>query len=100
MYISFYAGLLKIIPQHFLDILNPTYLSAAARGEETVVTAEMRQSVSYDGGYSATHRVIRMFWHMVETEFSADDIRKLLLFWTATSVATFQVPPIDPDDRV
>lgn len=89
---------MKIIPQHFLDILNPTYLASATRGEESIAVTEMREAVGYDCGYSATHRVIRMFWHMIETEFSADDIRKLLLFWTASSVPTFQIS--DPEDRV
>ena len=80
-------GLLRVIPQEYLSILSPAYIMKQVRGEDTISVPALRGSVIYEGGFSASHRVIRMFWHMVETEFSADDIRRLLLFWTGNSVA-------------
>ncbi|CAM9219534.1 unnamed protein product, partial [Ectocarpus fasciculatus] len=80
-------GLLRVIPQEYLAILSPAYIMKQVRGEDTISVPALRGSVIYEGGFSASHRVIRMFWHMIETEFSADDIRRLLLFWTGNSVA-------------
>ncbi len=50
--------------------------------------------------WTASHRVVRMFWHMVSTEFTPDDVRKLLLFWTGSSVASFQYSNVEPEERV
>lgn len=93
-------GLLKIYPQRYLSMLNPSYLSVAIRGELSVITDQLRESVVYDSGYSASHRVVRMFWHMVLTEFTPDDVRKLLLFWTGSSVPSFPNSNADQDDRM
>lgn len=79
-------GLLRVIPPSYLSLLSPVYLMKIVRGEDTISMASLRDAVGYEGGYSGNHRVIRMFWHMVETEFSADDIRRLLLFWTGNSI--------------
>lgn len=36
--------------------------------------------------YTSDHRVVRLFWSMVEQDFSELERRSLLLFWTGTSV--------------
>ena len=80
-------GLLRAIPLEYLSLLCPVFLMKQVRGEDIISVNALREVVSYESGYSLSHPVIRMFWHMIEHEFSADDIRRLLLFWTGNSVA-------------
>jgi hypothetical protein len=82
-------------------MLDPIHVMETVRGDDIINVEAIKSSVLYEGGYSEAHRVIRMFWRMVETEFSVDDSRKLLLFWTGNSVSRAETLNDEQvDDRV
>lgn len=64
----------------------PGALSKVVQSVDTIDVPALRERVLYDFPYHPTHRVARMFWHLVEKELSVEDVRKLLLFWTGSSI--------------
>jgi E3 ubiquitin-protein ligase HUWE1 len=69
-----------------LRSLSAAHIRSFILGAKEVDIAELKTCVTYDRGYHVGHRMIRMFWNCVENELSDAQRRKLLLFWTASSV--------------
>ena len=44
------------------------------------------------GGYNASHKVIKLFWHILHHDFSQQQLRQLLLFWTGASAPPYEGP--------
>lgn len=83
---SIRVGLLRVIPDVLVGLLAPDYISSYLVGDTSVDISVLRSHVGYEGKYNESHRVIKLFWHLLENEFSKDDVRKLLLFWTGNSI--------------
>ena len=79
-------GLLRVIPQHLLNILSLRHIQHYIQGDDVVDVQSLRCHVLYSHGFSASHRVIKLFWHLLEHELSEGEKRNLLLFWTGNSV--------------
>jgi hypothetical protein len=94
-FIELLAGFSKVIPKKYLRLYFPAALSKMVQSADSIDMAALRDRVEYDSPYHATHRVVRMFWHLVERELSVEDVRKLLLFWTGSSI----VPRDDVEDN-
>jgi hypothetical protein len=46
--------------------------------------ADIMKLVTYDSGYNINHRIIKLFWHLLSTDLSQEQLGKLFLFWTGT----------------
>lgn len=55
------------------------------QGDVGVTVQALRDEVRYEGSYHENHRVVKLFWHMLD-DFESSDLSKLLLFWTGNSV--------------
>lgn len=78
-------GLLRVIPQKLLNILSASHIEGYMQGDANFDMSSLRANVSYENGFSPTHRVIKLFWHLLENDLSEAEKRSLLLFWTGTS---------------
>jgi len=78
-------GLLRVIPQELIDIMSGPHIGEYLMGDVEMNLADMRMMVQYED-YSEQHRVIKLFWRMLEQDFSELERRSLLLFWTGSSV--------------
>jgi hypothetical protein len=79
-------GLLRVIPQALLNVLSAEHISGFIRGDATLNLDSLRGHVLYENGFSPGHRVVKLFWHLLEHEMSEADKRALLLFWTGNSI--------------
>ena len=79
-------GLRQVISQNLLSLLSPTFLHLHMKGAKSIDLRQLSKLVVYSGGYSPHHRVVKLFWHLLQ-ELSLEQLRKLLLFWTGTSVS-------------
>jgi hypothetical protein len=95
LFILLCTGFSKVIPKKYLQLYYPSALSKVVQSADSIDMAALRGRVEYDSPYHATHRVVRMFWHLVEKELTVEDVRKLLLFWTGSSI----VPRDDVEDN-
>jgi hypothetical protein len=96
---SIRTGLLRIISQDLLNILNPTHLSAYLQGDKEMNLLLLQQHVTYRSGYHPSHRVIKLFWHLIKNDFDEEERRKLLLFWTGSSVPSKGGYGVDEGDN-
>jgi hypothetical protein len=83
---SIRAGLRRIISQDLLNILNPPHISSFVHGDVTLNITQLQRHVQYGYDYSPTHKIIKLFWYLVQHDLTEDEKRKLLLFWTGNSV--------------
>jgi hypothetical protein len=93
------CGLKRIISQDFLNILNPFHISEYLHGDKLINITLLQQHVKYSYDFNPTHRVIKLFWHLVKNDFTEEERRKLLLFWTGTSIPTKGGYGVDEGDN-
>jgi hypothetical protein len=92
-------GLKRIITQDFLNVLNPIHISEYLHGDKLINIILLQQHVKYSYDFSPTHRVIKLFWHFVKNDLTEEERRKLLLFWTGTSIPSKGGYGIDEGDN-
>lgn len=92
-------GLKRIITQDFLNVLNPLHIAEYLHGDKLINVTLLQQHVKYSYDFSPTHRVIKLFWHFVKNDLTEDERRKLLLFWTGTSIPTKGGYGVDEGDN-
>ncbi|KAK8210582.1 hypothetical protein IWZ01DRAFT_550819 [Phyllosticta capitalensis] len=83
--IAFTRGFDACLPPSHLALLRtrPSLLRDIVQGHLFVDTPALERVTRYDGGYSASHAVIRAFWAVVHA-WDQDRKRKLLEFVTAS----------------
>lgn len=79
-------GLIKVIPSHLLSMLDVKYTANYLRGEEELNFEQIKNDVEYQSPFSLHHRVIKLFWKIVEHDLTKEEQKKLMLFWTGNSV--------------
>ncbi|KAJ9296167.1 hypothetical protein DTO271G3_5308 [Paecilomyces variotii] len=82
-YEAFARGFYTCLDRTALSIFTPEALKTVVEGIQEINLDQLERHVRYDGGFTASHRVIRDFWHVVK-RFSAEKKRRLLEFVTAS----------------
>eukprot|EP00349_Pseudokeronopsis_sp_Brazil_P010163 CAMPEP_0202980266 /NCGR_PEP_ID=MMETSP1396-20130829/86219_1 /ASSEMBLY_ACC=CAM_ASM_000872 /TAXON_ID= /ORGANISM="Pseudokeronopsis sp., Strain Brazil" /LENGTH=110 /DNA_ID=CAMNT_0049720123 /DNA_START=767 /DNA_END=1096 /DNA_ORIENTATION=- len=81
---SFVRGFHELIPLEWLRIFNEREMQMLISGkQQSIDVKDLQKYTKYMGGYSSWDSKIKMFWKVVETEFSDDDRSKLLKFVTS-----------------
>jgi hypothetical protein len=81
-------GLRRVMPSEFLRPLDPAFLCDHMRGSRDVSVAALVKLVQYGSGYSANHRVIRLFWHMLEKDLTQQQVLFIYHPCAGSSVTT------------
>ncbi|KAL1849977.1 hypothetical protein Plec18170_007073 [Paecilomyces lecythidis] len=76
-------GFYTCLDRTALSIFTPEALKTVVEGIQDIDLDQLERHARYDGGFSASHRVIRDFWHVVR-HFSTEKKRQLLEFVTAS----------------
>lgn len=82
-YEAFAKGFYVCLDRRATSIFSPEALKSVVEGIQEINVDALRATARYDGGFSADHRVIRDFWHVVR-HFSVERVRQLLEFVTAS----------------
>ncbi|GAD94733.1 HECT domain protein [Paecilomyces variotii No. 5] len=82
-YEAFARGFYTCLDRTALSIFTPEALKTVVEGIQDIDLDQLERHARYDGGFSASHRVIRDFWHVVR-HFSTEKKRQLLEFVTAS----------------
>ncbi|KAI9877698.1 MAG: hypothetical protein M1830_003105 [Pleopsidium flavum] len=82
-YEAFARGFFTCLDRKALSIFNPEALQSVVEGIQEIDSDALEHTTRYDDGYSAGHRVIRDFWHVV-SQYSPEKKRQLLEFVTAS----------------
>ena len=79
-------GLRDVMPPNLLAMFTPTELQSIVSGPLTIDVDAWRQATLHKRGLNHNHPVAQWFWEEVRAMSEADR-RKLLLFWSASSIA-------------
>jgi len=82
----FYQGFMRVMGGASLNLLKAEELELLVAGEPHLDFKALEQVAEYEGGYSADHVVIKMFWDVVH-EMDLENQRKLLMFITGSMKA-------------
>lgn len=83
---AFVRGFNELIPLDWLRIFNEREMQMLVSGSQTSINvADLKKYTKYMGGYSSYDPKVRMFWKIVESEFTDDEQSKLLKFVTSCS---------------
>ncbi len=80
---AFARGFYTCLDRKATTIFTAEALKSVVEGIQEIDVDALQQTTRYEGGYSAEHRVIKDFWHIVR-QFSPDKLRRLLEFVTAS----------------
>jgi len=73
-----------VISERVLKLFRPEELDLLISGSDTAPDFKQLESVCrYEGGFNATHPIIKEFWKIVHA-LSSQSQRNLLKFWTGT----------------
>lgn len=82
-YDAFARGFYVCLDRKAVSIFNPDSLKGVVEGIQEIDVDALQETARYEGGYSAAHRVIKDFWHVVR-QFPIAQLRQLLEFVTAS----------------
>lgn len=82
-YEAFARGFYTCLDRSALSIFTPEALKTVVEGIQEINIEELERHARYEGGFSASHRVVRDFWHIVK-RFPQEKKRRLLEFVTAS----------------
>ena len=82
-YEAFTRGFYTCLDRKATTIFTPEALKSVVEGIQEIDLDALQQTTRYEGGFSADHRVIKDFWHVVR-QFSPEKLRLLLEFVTAS----------------
>ena len=82
-YEAFARGFYTCLDRKALSIFTPEALQSVVEGIQDIDIDGLERTVRYDDGYTASHRVVRDFWHVVR-QYSPEKKRQLLEFVTAS----------------
>jgi len=77
-------GFMELIPQEFLDELDPQELEMMLFGRQDVDVKEFQEHTNYDNGLTDTAPLVKLFWEVLE-KFTQEELRKFLVFCTGSS---------------
>jgi len=77
-------GFLEVVPQNFLDELEPDELEMMIFGREEIDLKDLQDNAEYGQGFNATTTTVQLFWEVVE-KLDQENLRKLLAFCTGSS---------------
>lgn len=80
---AFARGFYTCLDRKATTIFTAEALKSVVEGIQEIDIDALQQTTRYEGGYSAEHRVIKDFWHVVR-QFSPDRLGQLLEFVTAS----------------
>jgi len=82
-------GLHEVVPAHLLRKLSALELCRAVSGQLRVNVGAWKSArvTGYGRGFTPSHPTVVMFWDAVSNDLSEVERRKLLLFWSGSSVA-------------
>ncbi len=78
-------GLLDVVPARFLALFSPTELSGILSGPRSIDFTQLRRVVQYERGLGAHSPVVQALWEVVLHDFTLDEQRRFLLFWSGSS---------------
>ena len=82
-YEAFARGFYTCLDRKATTIFTPEALKSVVEGVQEIDLDALQQTTRYEGGFSADHRVIKDFWHVVR-QFPHEKLRLLLEFVTAS----------------
>lgn len=82
-YEAFSRGFFTCLDRKILSIFTPEALQSVVEGIQEIDIDALEHTARYDDGYSASHRVIKDFWHVVK-QYAPEKKRQLLEFVTAS----------------
>lgn len=82
-YEAFARGFYVCLDRKAVSIFNPESLKGVIEGIQEIDVDALQETTRYEGGYSAGHRVIKDFWHLVR-QFQTTELQQLLEFVTAS----------------
>ncbi|KAF3484349.1 ubiquitin-protein ligase E3A [Arthroderma uncinatum] len=82
-YEAFQRGFFTCIDRTALSIFNPEALKTVLEGIQDIDLSELQKHARYEGGWDATHPLIKGFWHIV-MQYSHEKRGQLLEFVTAS----------------
>lgn len=82
-YEAFARGFYVCVDRKAASIFNPESLKGVVEGIQEIDVDALQETARYEGGYSAGHRIIKDFWHVVH-QFQTTQLRQLLEFVTAS----------------
>jgi len=77
-------GFLEVVPQNFLDELEPDELEMVLFGKDEVDVKDLQENTEYGQGFSISSPVVLLFWEVIE-KFDQENLHKLLSFCTGSS---------------
>ena len=80
---AFARGFYMCLDRKATTIFTPEALKSVVEGIQEIDVDALQQTTRYEGGFSAEHRVIKDFWHVV-CQFPLEKLRLLLEFVTAS----------------
>ena len=80
---SFSNGLKKVIKQQLIELFPPQDLDMLVSGSPELDWRALQNATSYDG-YRENSRTIKMFWDIIEKDFTNNDRKALLKFTTGS----------------
>ena len=106
-YEAFARGFYTCLDKKALSIFTPGALQSVVEGIQEIDIDGLERTARYDDGYSASHRTVRDFWHVVR-QYSPEKKRQLLEFVTASdrvpvngiSTISFVIQRNGTDDNV
>ncbi|MCJ1461559.1 hypothetical protein MMC07_000156 [Pseudocyphellaria aurata] len=82
-YEAFARGFYVCLDRKAVSIFNAESLKGVVEGIQEIDVDALQETARYEGGYSAGHRVIKDFWHLVR-QFQTTELQQLLEFVTAS----------------
>lgn len=82
-YEAFARGFYTCLDRKALSMFSPEALQSVVEGIQEIDIDDLERTARYDDGYSASHRTVRDFWHVVR-QYSPEKKRQLLEFVTAS----------------
>lgn len=91
-------GLRDVVPANLLAMFTPQEVQSIVSGPLTIDVGAWRKATVHQRGLTPNHPVAQWFWEVVQS-MSEPARRKLLLFWSASSIAPlFGFGGMAPDD--
>lgn len=82
-YEAFARGFYTCLDRKALSMFTPEALQSVVEGIQEIDIDDLERTARYDDGYSASHRTVRDFWHVVK-QYTPEKKRQLLEFVTAS----------------
>jgi E3 ubiquitin-protein ligase HUWE1 len=82
-------GFFSVVPKNLIERVSVEELEQLLCGNPTIDLNEWKEFTEYSGCYSVNHPVIKNFWNVL-SEFSQDQLQKLLQFVTGASQVPIQ----------